>query len=366
MTAMNAEPADAALRRVTFVLHTRNRPDFLSRCLDHFEQELGSSGARLVITDGSDPDMWAIVEKSLRERGDFDRYVILHSDPPVSMRDRLAESLARVETDYVALAADDDFYFKDWIAPAAALLDSDGDFSTVYGHALFFYLEGYRAYGEQVECWVHPRTAVPQWWQEHETPAERLQELNRPRQDTAFMGWYALQRTAQLRAIFDLAVRIDLRHEMLEHVITLVQTITGKTRMLDTIFLARQEKREHDHRFPTPQEAERSILDLTEACLPLLMERQPMAEADARKLLEGYFAGPRFIYATVHKRRALFWIANRLPIARTIWQRLRGIKPTEALVTADRYPDHRFPPLPKISDDHPLVRRVRANVLRPD
>lgn len=164
----------------------------------------------------------------------------MRGDPSELLYRRLGRGLDAVTSPYVILAADDDLYFFDWIKRGVALLDADPSFGIVYGHTMRFALDDFVPYASSVRCFVNPIENPPERWLEAGTARQRLVDVSDTASDLATTGWYAMQRTDQLREIIGLALRRGLNNPMFEKFLIFAQAALGKTRRLDEIFLARQ------------------------------------------------------------------------------------------------------------------------------
>ena len=351
--------------KITFLVHTRNRPDFLVRLLDHFDRSVGLDRVNLIVLDGSDEERWRISEREMNARGFAGRIEILHASSTTGFDERLNKGAHMASTPYVVLAADDDLYLFDWLEEAVALLDADASFGTVYGHVLFFELDEYRPHGELLNCYVHPRRSPPIRWLEAPTAKGRLLELADGETEPAVTGWYAIQRTEQLRTILEASRALDLPLELLEYLLIFCQAALGKTRMLDRPFLARQEDRRNRHPFPNPAAFQSSLGRLADYCTELLRREEKMSAAEARQVVEQFFSGTARLVERTHSKRHLRRVADHLPLLRGAWNRLRGRPATAAATRASHYPDRRLPPIPNIDREHPAVKMIEEAARAP-
>ena len=96
----------------------------------------------LIILDGSSENNFPKIEKVLCRYSNSDFSVrLLHDPDSDSFVKRLSEGSRLVETPYILLAADDDFYAFDWIDAACKILDSDSTIGVIYGNTLKFFAE---------------------------------------------------------------------------------------------------------------------------------------------------------------------------------------------------------------------------------
>lgn len=115
------------LSRLTLIVPTRERYDFILRCMHYWVDE----GPHLIILDGSAKP---IEPANLDIFGSHIQY--LHR--PVGLYQRLSECLDLIHTEYVALAGDDEFYIPAAVTACIKELDRDGDLVACCGRALGF------------------------------------------------------------------------------------------------------------------------------------------------------------------------------------------------------------------------------------
>lgn len=344
--------------KVSILVHTANRPWFLLRLLDYYETVPEVRSVEVVVLDASRDEAAATFERERQGRAYSFPLRIVRDDPASLIYRRIATALDAVATPYVLLAADDDLYFFDWIEPAVELLESDPSFGTVYGHTLRFELDEFVPHGENLRFFVDPYTNPPVRWLEGESAAERLAEIGDPGTYPATTGWYALQRTGQLRAIVDLAIRHGLDGTFFEKFLILGQNALHKTRRLDRVFLARQVAR-NEARPPVSFRASADQIGRMKAAFRELMaglgHDADAADALFERAQRGDFAQMKRADAKRLPRR----IADAFPLLRRIWGRLR---PRRGPAYAR---DERLPAPPRIEDcekEMAIVRRVVSPV----
>ena len=351
---MSAPPQSDREDGIAFLLHTRNRPEFLLRTLDYLDQLNANSSRRVIVLDASDADKWAIIDEAVGRRHFVSQIECRHADPSTPLRVRLAQAFDGLATPYVAFAADDDFYLPDWFAEAIAEFERDGDIGTVHGHVIFFSLPAYEPYGPLQHYFVHPRELPPVSWLEADSAAERIASVTDGSHEPSVPGWYALQRTDHLRTILDHAVRIDLPDAYLEYWLVFYQAVLGKTRLLDRIILARQVNPNGAHRTPRLETARPWLERMRTEFLDLLAFTDSINAEAAEKVVDRYLRG----VANDFRRPA----AERFPfghgLLRAAWRRLTGKPPLPANSRATTYPDRRLPPLPPVGPDHPAIKLI--------
>ena len=348
--------------KTTLLFHTRNRPSFLLRALDNFDRSGPRSDIDVIVLDASTEELSHEFQKGLSQRNFDFKVKVLRSTPSTPFRDRFRDALKTLDTPFVVLAADDDIYFFDWMAEAAEILESEPSIGTVYGHVLSFQLEAFVPYGALTKYYIRTRRNPPVHWLEAPAATDRLLETGDGVNGHVVTGWYALQRTSQLRETVRIATEIDLRSDLFEYLLVFCQATMGRTRMLDRIVLARQEDPGRRHPTPDPSDAQPSLERLMESCAAFLVEREDITQLEADRIVDRFFAGPRRQLQRAHAKRHLRRLADELPFLRTIWTGLMGRPQSPAHQNAASYPDPRLPPIPSIDREHPAIRKVEEIV----
>jgi glycosyltransferase domain-containing protein len=117
----------------SFVMPTRNRPEFVHRALSFLDGQ-GFRG-HLILVDASDAPQFI----APAPRG----FQVTHHKParPEHAWREIADALRTLPSRYVQLHHDDDFYFLDEIDAAIGVLDSDPTTATAQGRFVFVELE---------------------------------------------------------------------------------------------------------------------------------------------------------------------------------------------------------------------------------
>ena len=154
---------------------------------------------------------------------------------------KLADALSRIRTPFVALADDDDFFFVNGLREATAFLAEHQDYATCGGQCAIFWVTppqtnegGDGTYGSDVEwkCSANVRSL------DDDTAEARIQ--NQPLRAT-HPAYYHVRRTDELRQQLDIVCESDLKDLFLiERLLFVLTAIAGKSKQLDTLYLARQ------------------------------------------------------------------------------------------------------------------------------
>ncbi|MEX1993679.1 MAG: TIGR00180 family glycosyltransferase [Steroidobacteraceae bacterium] len=154
---------------------------------------------------------------------------------------KLADALSRVTTPYVVLADNDDLFIPEGLARAVEFLAANPEYVACGGQCAVFWLAGTDTaarsdviYGDRVDwkCSSQFSTDVA------DTASARLRERCLGANDV----FYAVHRTDLLRGHFA-AVRDTNPRDLflMEQLVMFLTAIAGKTRQLDTLYIARQQ-----------------------------------------------------------------------------------------------------------------------------
>jgi glycosyltransferase domain-containing protein len=125
-----------SLTRLTLIIPTYERQDFAQRAIDYW----GDKGPHLIVLDGS-------LEAISSEKLDFSGTHIKYIHRPVGWYQRFLEVLDLIETEFVAIAGDDEFYIPSAVEKCINELDRDSRLVACSGRAIGFTLENQRILG---------------------------------------------------------------------------------------------------------------------------------------------------------------------------------------------------------------------------
>lgn len=339
------------LSRVTIMVHTANRPDQLYRLLRFYAAVPGVEACTILIADGSNSDNIARFDALMRS-APFDlNYVLSRFSPDISFPERLRRACSSVTTDYVMLAADDDFYFLDWVRSAVEDLARRSDTTAIVGNYLIFGLNSFTAFSDTVSIadGAPERFAIP--WLDGDTAEARIGELGANSHGIQTIAWYALHRTETLTRIFDHGADYDLPVLLFERFFTVAQAASGKTHFSPDIFLARQTDANPADRSwraePMGLTAQQHGVARLEACAQaFLSEVLGYDSAQSAAMVATAYANEIRMMRQADGRRLLRRIVNRLGVRRWL-DAFRQAKP----------PQNRDPRLPQRCDPQELHMR---------
>lgn len=204
---------------LTIVVPSHNRPAFLRRTLDHY----GNGPYRCIIVDSSPGPL--SFDNAAHPRIEY-----LHR-PDVPFATKLHQCLEAVDTPYVVLSADDDMIRLDALAECVAFLDAHPGYSSVHGHFLFFLRSRGRVWGR---CAYRARH---DWQVEQDEPQDRQLHM----MANYMHQMYSVQRTPVLRRAYGLMDGRLSNGELMEFVVGLMATASGRHRTLPIFYQARQD-----------------------------------------------------------------------------------------------------------------------------
>ena len=152
---------------------------------------------------------------------------------------RIKEALTLVDTEYIVLAADDDFYFPEYFYKSIVFLENNRDFGSVYGHILKFKLDKFVPYGKLIEIFVSKDNNPPNPWQEDNNFLDRLSSLGK--NPWSWFSWYAVQRKEILQITIEEALNFKIDGFLFEKFVSFCHSALYKAKKLDYFYCARQE-----------------------------------------------------------------------------------------------------------------------------
>jgi glycosyltransferase domain-containing protein len=234
MEAQNpsAVPLSSATDRsslLTVVIPTRNRPQFLARLLGYYSAE--QFNHKLIIADSSDRDDQfrnGSIIKAVSKRLNIDYRVF---DPLTEFTTKLHKAVGMVDTTYMAVGADDDFFVPSATNRALSFLDANPDYTIAHGESGVFVTESGLAHGEITELHRYGQRTI-----DSDTGVERL--INHLNCYTT--TFYSLHRTKQFRDCYRsmLNIKADLYFSELLH--SCLSIVQGKAKKLHGLYLMRQ------------------------------------------------------------------------------------------------------------------------------
>src|SRR3989338_2911814 len=277
------------MERLTLVVSTRNRAQFLSRFLTYYASAAFSHP--IVISDASDPEPFDAIGSVIRRYRE--RLNVTHlAQPGASFNDCIARGLEHVRTPYCMYAADDDFYVPETMDLCMDFLDRHPAYRVAHGLCLMFGLDSGRAHG-RFQWMVHYEYADI----EDDTGAGRFGR---------FMShWFAtgnsIHRTEDIRDGYARTIEFGLGNWFGELLTTCIPVIRGKVKRLDKLYklcqahpgqdsvLAAQEPFE---RYSTPRWREES--DGVRRCLA-----EELARQDGLSIREGDEIAKKYLWWVV-------------------------------------------------------------------
>lgn len=183
-----------------------------------------------------------MVDSSEPELADANRRALSMLPPAIEVEYKLYENeigflekvnaaLSVVETPYVAIGADDDFFIPAGLGRAVEFLEANRDYAVAHGDAMTFSLNGSEPWGKLENVWPYAQRNI-----EQASAVERLVNHFVNYSTT----WYSVHRTNQLRANLLAAKErvVDLLFvEMLPSGLSVIQ---GKAKKLGGLYMVRQ------------------------------------------------------------------------------------------------------------------------------
>ena len=266
---MNKEQEDNL--RVSIIIPTLNRSDHVIKMLRYFDS-VGFDG-HVLIGDSSNEHH---VEKTRKFIAGLDgRIKITYREYPGKKNfECIRVLLSEVDTPYVLWMCDDDILIPATLKKCARYLHDNPEYSAVGGVAYIYTLKGKGAFGEVKHI---GRYRVDQI--DGEKPSERLAKL---------LGYYSvvgysLCRTKQFKRKFifegfEKLTDIAIAGELLP---TCMCAVQGKVKMLDALFVLRQD---HDERYLLPGFMDRITKPDWSISFSIFMDRLAVEMSETEKI----------------------------------------------------------------------------------
>ena len=273
-------------KKITILLHTRNRPEFLQRTVEYICNNVNWNILDLIILDGSSEEIFPKVKSGIRNFLKISSVHLVHDPDPNSFIARLSKGALMSRTPFIILAADDDLYSFDWLEGAIQSFDCDSSIGIIYGNILKFTTLRDSAFSPLKEVSVAQYKNPALAWLEDETVEARLSSLGCDIWPTA--SWYSIQRIEVLQKIITYAEKYKIGVESFERLMVFGQAALCRTRKIEDIYLCRQ-----DFAIPVPVAYEDSLSQWSklERCLEMLLVCECGIEAShARELVKSTLA----------------------------------------------------------------------------
>ena len=222
---------DDANHGCTIIIPTYNRPDYLKRILNYYNED-GGEKYKIVVADSSSDENKKLNEEIISS---FLNLNILHlSDYPTTIDGlyKIVDALNYVNTKYCVFCADDDFVTPNGINQSVDFLEKNPDFTVAQGYYISFHLKTDKR-GKQEFCWtpIYPYKSI--------TFPDAKSRLNF-HFSNYYPTVYGVHRTDFLKMIFNETLKFpdDVRFgELLPSMLTLIY---GKMKRLDVFYAARE------------------------------------------------------------------------------------------------------------------------------
>ena len=243
------------LNKLTVILTTHNsRYNFILRSLDHYHYEYKGSNLKIIISDSGKLSNFKKLRKKILKKNYNLKLKFLHFKTRQNHNEikrdaygkvkyqyveRLKKAIKSVNTEFVVLAADDDFYFPTYFTKSINFLNKNKDYGSVYGHILKFELNEFVPFGKIEKIWVSKENNPPNPWLEDNSFDKRLNNLGK--NPWSWFGWYAVQRTNLLKKIIDTADKNRIDGYLFEKFVSFCVATLYKVKKLKILYSARQQ-----------------------------------------------------------------------------------------------------------------------------
>ena len=231
----------SADNELTILLTLKDRPLFTFRWMSYANSI--NFPFKVLIADGGADET---VPKVLSNKANFPNVTYEYIRYPYDQTyaeyyTKVVDALSCIQTPFVAIADNDDFFIVNGLREAIQFLSSHPEYITCGGQCAFFWVTSSKMneregllYGKRIEwkcsCDAQSMTA--------ETARERIRNQSLSAADPSY---YHVKRTEELRRQFQILLDLNLKDLFLvEYVISFLTAIAGKTKRLETLYIARQ------------------------------------------------------------------------------------------------------------------------------
>lgn len=220
------------MEKVTIIIPTHNRPDYLQRLLDYYHKY--GSDFDIIVADSSSEENKKINKKIILSFSDLNIRHIDKYPEEIAAFHKFSDVVNYVKEKYCVFCADDDFLTPDGINQSVAFLEKNPDFTLAHGLYVDFWLKAKKRRGKQFFWGIrYTNQSIVL-----SDPKTRLVEYLSKYSQGTICG---VHRTDFLKMIYKefLESKVDpfLFGEMLISALTLVY---GKMKCLDVLYMARQ------------------------------------------------------------------------------------------------------------------------------
>jgi glycosyltransferase domain-containing protein len=231
----------ATERELTVLLTLKDRTPYTARWMSYADET--GFPFKVLIADGGSDDAAA---QLLADRDAYPRvdYEYVRYAPDRSYADyyaKIVDALERVQTRFVVLADNDDFFFVDALRESVRFLSDNPEYVSCGGQGAIFWVEpagnpgdNERAYGNLAWKCTRELHSI-----DGDTASGRIRGQAVSTADTFF---YDVRRTGDARRHFTAVRDLNPRDIFIfEHVVCFLSAIAGKAKRLDALYLARQQ-----------------------------------------------------------------------------------------------------------------------------
>lgn len=204
---------------IKILIYTHNRHQYLERILSYYQDY----DLSIIIADSSEM-------KASQTLLAINSHVTYIHYPGWGLTEKVKDALKKVDTEYVALCADDDFTIPSALIACTKFLDTHPDFSVASGNFASF------TYVNQIISWQAGYLNTINRTVGNESAGERYIDVMSDYMQLV----YCVSRTQILQDIFEKRPECSLM-QLFELYITSLQSIAGKIKMLPIFYGAREQ-----------------------------------------------------------------------------------------------------------------------------
>ena len=306
--------------------------------MDSLEKEYGHYNLKIVITDSGDILKFNELKKDINNKRynlkfQFTHFLAQKVEKSIKRdaygkvcfeySNRLFDALKLVNTEYLVLAADDDFYLPNYFIQSIDFLEKNYDYASAYGHILKFSLDEFVPYGKINNLWISEDNNPPNPWLEDQIFEERL--INLGKNPWSWFSWYAVQKTNLLKTTIDEAIKHKIDGYLFEKFVSFCHAVLYKSKKLDIVHSARQENQTLAINGREPFSYKRNKVQLDnfiEACISFLMSYKKIKNNHSKDIVLSITKKDFYEYKQNDRKEFLRFLKKKLRLISVIQNKI--------------------------------------------
>lgn len=215
------------MMKISIIIPTYNRPNYLKRILSYYDQN--KNDFKIIVADSSSEENKRLNKEVIFSLSNLKILYLDHYDEKISPSNKLTDALSQVESEYCLFCADDDFITLNGINQSVDFLENNQDFTIAHGRQISFYIKNknniYWKINDLIESNVFE--------QAKDRINEHLSKYPIP-------TFYGVHKTNFLKMIWSETLKFTEDERFGELLPSMLTLIYGKMKCLDIFYSARE------------------------------------------------------------------------------------------------------------------------------